>query len=438
MSQTSPKGKASSHTSGLVEYSPNGIVFPGIMVLTSKNGLWKLLFWAWIICLIPRVAVFSLFGEFSNSNNVFLDASNCGYQYPLYNSLSFLLWTVSYNQPLIYIGLFLLIQSLVGPLVLLLCRLFNFPSTASWLSVFGVAFLPYYVSVAARQPQVGFTIVMFCAWLVSFVAWIKNGFNQRLGFLFSLMSFSLLLLRPNAISSIVVLYLYILGRTFIGSSKGKTLKAWEDVTRVFTSIACFALLCSILVLLNFFSHGHPSLFTPNSGYNLYIGNNAWVSEYVKRYDILSLEDIVRDHGLPPEALAETNLYKRDNILKKIALEYATTNPVLTLKNSVLKYLRYWDFRMEDYEMNHLFWNLAYTIPYITMMIFAAAGIVFAFKQGQHSQLTILILVLASYSLPHAFFFGMIRMRMVTEFLLIMLAAYGMNSLTGKMTKTLVK
>ncbi|MFH1834795.1 MAG: hypothetical protein ABH851_01250 [Methanobacteriota archaeon] len=408
------------------------------MVLTTKDGLWKGLIIAWIICLIPRIVFIVLSGGILETNYAFLQSNLVEYHYPLYQTVNSLLWTISFKQPLICLGLFLSIHAFVGPLVFLLSKLLNFPPTASWLSVFGVAFLPYYVSIAARQPQVGLTIVVFCAWVVVFVAWLKNGLSLRLGLILSIVSFALIMLRPNAMFTIGVLYLYSMYLILTGRKQGKTVVAREGIIRVSISIAVFILLCSAFTLVNYVSHGHLNLFTPNSGYNLYIGNNALVGEYIRRYDILSLEDIVRDHGLPPEALAETNLYKRDNILKKIAIEYATTNPVLTLKNSVLKYLRYWDFRMEDYEMNHLFWNLAYTIPYITMMIFAAAGIVFAFKQGQHSQLTILILVLASYSLPHAFFFGMIRMRMVTEFLLVMLAAYGLHSLTRKMTKTSVK
>jgi hypothetical protein len=81
--------------------------------------------------------------------------------------------------------------------------------------------------------------------------------------------------------------------------------------------------------------------------------------------------------------------------------------------------------MEDAEENPLLWNLAYTGPYLACLALGALGAAAMLRSGQGRALLLVAAVLVSYWIPHLVMFPTIRMRMTTEFLLIILAGHGL-------------
>jgi hypothetical protein len=375
---------------------------------------------SWAICIAPRIAFISIAG-YSPSYRYFQDGFHFGHWYPLYELFSSILWMASQENLIIYIVFHVAVHATIGPFVYLMAKQMNFSTLQTWFAVAGVACMPYYVSVAARQPQVGVTITFFAIMLSVFLYWTQGGFSIRLGILFALVSFLLLLLRPNAFSTVFVLYAFAFSYSLMRKSRKPTICAL--LSGIFLTILVWGLSWENMRNANRFS------LTSNSGYNLYIGNNTYVPEYLRRYDILSLEDIVRDHGLPEEAFV--NGVRDDAGLTAIALEYMKSNQYRTILNMAGKTLRYWDFRLEDANNNSVVKNVLYTVPYLFYAPLALPGAYSMWKRKHHMSVAVVSLTLLSYYLPHAVYFGTIRMRMTTEFLLIMLASYAFALLIRK-------
>jgi hypothetical protein len=133
---------------------------------------------------------------------------------------------------------------------------------------------------------------------------------------------------------------------------------------------------------------------------------------------------VRDHGLPPEADAAPDLHARDAVLQRLALEFIRAHPGTVLDNTLRKAWRWWDLRLEDAERNPWWWNLGYTGPYLAIAGLAVFGAWRMLGTGRSAALGLIAVVVISYWLPHLVLFPTIRMRMTTEFLLILVAAYG--------------
>jgi hypothetical protein len=90
---------------------------------------------------------------------------------------------------------------------------------------------------------------------------------------------------------------------------------------------------------------------------------------------------------------------------------------------VWKGIRYWDVRLEDADDNPLLWNLAFTGPYLVYGPLALLGALRMLRRGHGVLLAALGALLLAYWLPHLVFFPTIRMRMTTEFALVVMAAY---------------
>jgi hypothetical protein len=380
---------------------------------------------AWLLCALPRVAFTLITGPFGDYRH-FEGSPPNSYWYPLYSATARFFWSLSGGSLPAFVGIHLAIHALIGPAVYVLAKQLAFPARGPWLAVLGVTVLPYYVSTSGRQPNVGILFVTFAGLLIAFVHWVRRDFSIPSGLLFAGVSLLNLTFRPNILSVIVWLYgLATLPRPNAssteqpGSTPGRLL-------RVLTSAAIFAALVGALAWRNEMRTGFFTPFTPNSGYNLYVGNNPYVTSYAGRYDIMSLEEIVLDHGLPEEAQAESNPYKRDRILTRLTLSYMMSHPLETLQHAFLKTLRYWDFRLEHSRDLPRLWALALAVPYIIYGPLAIRGGWLMWKHHSRFALAVLAGSLVAYWLPHVVYFGTIRMRMTTEFLLVMLAARALS------------
>lgn len=379
------------------------------------------LFLAWVVCAAPRAAFAGYFGLRADYT-YFLNGDTDSAWYPLYESLASFLWAASGERVWIYVAFHLCLHSLLGPLVYSLSKGLGLGARTAWLGVLMVAFLPYYVSVGARQPQVGVTIVMMALLVLLFVAWKEGGFRLGPGLLFALASAALVTLRPNAASTIGALFALASFWT-LARSRSRRIAAAHPVL---VSGLVLALLTSGLAWRNLRNEGRFSPFTGNLGLNLYIGNNPNVGATALRYDITSLQDSTGG-GIPPEASA-TPLADRDRVFRRLALDYIRENPGNSLWNAVLKSWRYWDVRLEDAWLTPWLENLAYTVPYVCYGLLAVAGVWRLWTRKRRDAVVVIGTVIVSYWLPHAVFFGTVRMRMTVEFLLVMLAASAVASL----------
>jgi hypothetical protein len=384
---------------------------------------------AWMVCLLPRAVVTWRMGPISDYLR-FADptAESHAYLYPAYEALARLLWACSGGSVLLHVGQHVALHAAVGPLVYLCCARLKLSPGAAWLSVLGVALLPYYVSLAARQPQTGLVISFVATLLLVFLRWWDAAFSWRGGLTFAFLGFLSALLRPNLLVSVGLLYALALG--YAGYRRATATGSFSPGApgRILASGAVLGLLLVGLSAVSQLRTGYASPFPPVAGYNLYIGHNEHVGAYLRRYDILSLEDIWRDHGAPSEVLATHAPYERDRVLLRVGLDYAREHPGETLSNVLLKALRYWDVRLEDAEENPLLWNLGFTAPYLGYGCLAVLGIFWMLRERRGVALAILAVLLVSYWLPHLVFFPTIRMRMTTEFVLIVLAAHALDRL----------
>lgn len=368
---------------------------------------------AWTVCVIPRVA-FTLIFSVSPDYRFFEEGVLVSYWYPLYCGFAAGAWRLAGGNVPVYVGLHIAVHALIGPLVYLLARRLGFSRVQRWLAVAAVALLPYYVAAAGRQPQVGLAVVLLAALMWAYCEWRDAKFSRGWGAGVAALSFLLVLLRPNGLVCVLILYLLALyeARRW----------RWRPVAG---RIAISGLLAAGLFLglssYNLRVHGRFLPVTGNSGYNLYLGNNPYVAEYLERRDIGSLEAIVLQHGVPPEAM--TNGLPDDAKFAALAKAYIRQYPGQTLRNVATKAVRYWGLRMEGSLHKPPLWNRLYWLPYLIYGPLAVAGAVLMSRRNDRRAMWLVLAVALGYFLPHLIFFPTIRMRMTTEFLLLLLAAY---------------
>jgi hypothetical protein len=376
---------------------------------------------AFLVCLLPRAAAVLALGVIGDYR-VFADpgAKTESWWYPLYGWLAETLWGLSAGQVAVHVAWHLAIHSSLGPLTYAIARRLRLGALAAWLAVFGVALLPYYLAVSARQPQVG-VVIAFVALLVwGFLAWRDTGWGGAGAVGFAAASGTSAFLRPNLLLTEATLY----GLALLAAARAGNRRA---LARILGSGAGVALVLVAAAAVARLETGHWTPFQPLAGYNLWLGHNPRTGEYLRRWDALSVEDAVRDHGLPPEADAAPDLHARDAVLQRLALEFIRENPGTALENTLWKAWRWWDVRLEDAELNPWWWNLTYTGPYLAIVGLAAVGAWRMLRTGRGDALGVIAAVVISYWIPHLVLFPTIRMRMTTEFLLILVAAYGAAS-----------
>lgn len=367
---------------------------------------------AWLVCLAPRVAFVLIQGiEGYGSYGAFVFERRNEYWYPAYEALAETLWAWSGESIDLHVGLHMLLHALLGPLAYLLARALDWSRRAAWLGVLGVSFVPYLIAVAGRQPQVGIVLVAVATLLVVFALWARGGYPLCLGLLFGLLGFGMLPLRPNALTVVVALLVFAAFRT-------------RQRRAVWASAGCIVGLVLAVGSFQALRGGGLSILPSVTGLNLYIGNNPDVAEYVRRYDIDSLQDALFASDVPETKQA--GVPEADARLLELALTFIREHPGETLSNTFWKGVRYWDVRLEDAETTPRLSNLSYTVPYLIYGCLALFGAVRLWQRGDRGTLAFLTVVVLAYWAPHLVFYGTIRYRMTTEIVLILLAAYAVD------------
>lgn len=374
---------------------------------------------AWGLCLLPRiVAVLAL--PHSMDYEAFASGRRFSFWYPLYTTLASTAWALTSGRLGLYMALHVAVHALIGPAGYALVRGLRLPRMIAWLSVLGVALHPYFVSMAPRQPENGFTVFLFTGYLVAFVWWVRNDFTWKWGLFHALSAFLLFAQRPNGLVVIALLF-------GLGCLVAWRCRKFSGLVRVVGSWIALTAFVATLAAFNVWRTGSPSTAQPNYGYNLYIGNNPFVPEYARRYDIQSFEELVWDRGLPGSSPTWLGTREQERELANITLEWMRRHRMQTVENALWKTLRYWDIRLFNMDEKPFMWNFIYGITYVVYLPLSLVGLWMLVRRRWYFAAAVLGLTPFVYWLPHVVFFGTIRMRMVTEPLLLMLAAYAVGT-----------
>jgi len=392
---------------------------------------------AWLVCLAPRLlfaATFPLAADYT----YFLSGRTSSYWYPAYEAFATLMWKAVRGHLAAYVALHAAIHACIGPLVHQLSRLLGFPASTAWLGVLGVATLPYYVSLGGRQPQPGIVIPLLAAVMVSLLLWMRSRFRFRLGVSFCVLSAALISIRPNAALTVAAFLTFALLSRAPGSPEtrgpGEPGEAGTPGARraVALSGALIVVLLAVLAVLVPHAGARFSLLPGYPGLNLYMGNNPHVSEFLDRHDIDSLQATLFERGFPDGV--RPDLPGSDERFRRAALEYMAAHPWQTLRNTFFKAVRYWDYRLDDADLTPWYWNLAYTIPALVYGGMAVMGAAILWRRREIPALGLLGAAISTYWLPHAITFGAPRMRMTTEFLLVILSAVAVRHLANRVVE----
>lgn len=390
-----------------------------------RSGAVKLVC-AWLVSFSPRVCAAMVLG-LSKDYYFFISGERSSYWHLLYSKLAYAIWHISSGNLVVYAGLHILIHSLVGPVVYAICKNLKLSPRVTWLAVLGTAFLPYYVSLGSQQPQTGVTIVAFAIMLLCFLFWYNHDLSLWYSIPFSLVSTIIIPLRPNAISTTVLLFAFAMTTILFNPAAKNRRFVSAFVKKLLPSFLVLVLLLASLSLFNLKAFGDLSIFKrENFGYTWYAGNNSYVKEYLGRYDISSLEDTIKDHGLPEEAMRELDPRKQDLVLSRFALAFIKEHPGEASINTFYKMLRYWDVRLENAKRKPLLWNLLYSGPYVVYGLLAIFGTALLVRRRFWFQVSFVWVCLISYWLPIIPMLPAIRFRMTTEFLLVILAAFALE------------
>ena len=252
-------------------------------------------------------------------------------------------------------------------------------------------------------------------------SWLHFASAPRMGRLLALALASVVLIadRPNSVTlSATLLALLLLNRFPWRLSAG-----WRAATGA-TLVASFVLFAGARCL----AYGRWGVFTDNGGYNLLIGHNRYTLEYLGRYDKGGLEAILWDHADDLSLGGSLQDPARSDELRNRAVAYMIANPGRTLQVSVMKFLRYFDVRLENSAHYPLTKNLLYSLPYVAALLLALGA---SLKPGgQQQQVMFLWVVVLAYAIPGIVTLPLIRMRMHTESFMLILSALGLSRLIG--------
>ena len=378
---------------------------------------------AWTCCVVPRLAIVAAFWP-----NVTLDTPSATFagaeQFadwatplwpPAYAAFAAVMWWVSAGHPVIYVLGHVAVHALVGVFALSLCRSLALGPRVAWWAVVAVAILPYYVSTALRQLDVGVVIVVCAAFVAVIARWRQlgsTGIMSAAGV--GVMAMALVLTRANAFSLVLALYALVWYRP--GTLRRRA---------VMVSIVVWVALLATWSVANQMRFGALTPFPSNVGLNLWDGNHPGVSAVIGRRDFNP--SMV---AAPKADHVDPSIYGADGELARAAKDYIRTHPGEFLRNIVTKCIRYWDWRLDDLSPHTRWQALAYSASVVVSWVLAGVG-VFVLARRNRWALAMLAAVVIGYMAPHLIAYGMIRHRMSVEWAVLMLSAVGADALARR-------
>ena len=368
---------------------------------------------AWVACLLPRlVAVIVLWSQvvLGTSNTVIVDGVfssdlNTPMWPPLYQVFAEVAWRVTGGWASLYLIAHVAVHASVGTAVLLLSARLGLSRRTAWIGVAVCALLPYLVAASVRQIDVGI--------FVAVAAWTAAAF-ARGGASVGWWASAWFLIRPESLAAITGLALWRWGT----GATAERRQLWRAVL-VFTAV---------LLTWSGANAWRFGRFTPlpaNGGQNLYIGHRPGLAERLADRSF----NPPRDPDVPDPAVERgPALYDTDRAAARLALRHIRDDPGGALALVPLKFARYWDWTLGNNPSHSWIEHVLYSVPYLTILFFALAGVARLWVGGQRSALAFLAIVIVGYMLPHLIVFGLIRMRMSVEWALILVGAAALGEL----------
>jgi hypothetical protein len=402
---------------------------------------WRDLGFAWVLCFAAR-ALFVWGGGDVNpwtpetwwENGVLVGTSLEFDQIrpPLFSLLAKLFWWLGGRTLEGWLAANMVVLGLTGPVVLSLSCLLGFQRAAAWAVTFIAAVAPFAIETVFGQGylaslwQLPMNSLVFTAMLLAFVNALRHGFRLRSGLLFSLAAQVAFLDRPNVVSTLVTLYM-------LAAVRGVVL-ARRDCARVLPGIARLGVSLAVLGLLllgvatTYRMNGlWFSPFPPQGGPNVFFGNNPYVAGAVCDPDCFTLEMTWLERGPPETSFEEADLIEgTDRSLMRTGLAYAFSHPAETLKAWPCKAARYWggppllDFLVRG----HI--DPSPTAVALVYHVLVLLGLILLMVQRRWWVVMFLVLVPLSYFMPYLLLGPVLRYRLTTELLLVVLAGYGVQ------------
>jgi len=372
------------------------------------------------ICLLPRLALLLATGFRAGEGPLFLYASR---EIPFWDPFPVHFYRVTHTlcggNGLLQAGLYAVLAAAVAPAVWRLALALGLSRrTALWAGG-GVALYPYYVSTAWFQPEVGVGIAIASVFVMA-IARLAEG--PTWGRALAAAAAALVFLLERGESLLLVVFLGVVA-WLSPAARGRR----GPVLAFGGWVAAGLLLVS---LGNALTQGYFSPLPRKSGYNLLLGHNDAIGGYLRdSRRITNPEYTVRNDvfsAYPSDVDSAATDARYSDLFTHDALSYARSHPGVTLRNAGYKFLRYWDWRLEDADRQGRWKNAAYTVPYLVVGILAAVGVGVLALRRRWYPLLFLTGTLLVASLPAMISIPIIRVRMYTEFLLILLAAVGIT------------
>ena len=369
----------------------------------------------YLLCLLPRMALL-LWKAAGNEDAEFLYEDR---SLPFWDPLPVLFHQafdalVLGNRLVLLIG-YALVSALIAPLIYGLARVLNLSTRSATWAALGVSFYPYYVSTSWYQPEEGVAIALTATFVLAAAIMIRRPSAATMSYC-AVASALLYLNRAHSVIFILFLFALIISRLRHPASHRR-------LSMVLA--ASFVATLGILTGLNYLAFQRPSPLPAKGAYNLFLGHNAAVGPFLKSgVHRVGFEFSVADEAfrpLPVEVKQQQTLFTYSGLYREEAWRFVREHPKETLVNTVYKLARYWDWRLEDADAEGVVKNGLYTIPYFFLLMLAMIG---WFRLFRDRKLFVILLTLGgmvAFSIPSIMTIPIVRTRMNSEFLLILVA-----------------
>ncbi len=298
--------------------------------------------------------------------------------------------------------------------------------------------------ILLRYTTLPMTEVTFAA-LTTMLLWLWSRTDKQpawsayllTGFAFGIAA----LCRPSLLPMLPVLWvLYLLN----------DLTNFHRAERIIKSTLCIVLVgvAAIITMLpwgvrNLAVFGHFKLTTTHGGYTLLLGNNPVFYDAVVRQPlgttwgdyatedarsqtswINQLNQHLDERGLVSE-------FDRDRSQYDMALKNIQAEPLMFLKASLLREIRFWSpvpIGPQARSMNRfIYWGTA--VFYLTVYLFAFAGVIYVLRQpaSKRNKCLPVLAIIITFSVVHSLYWSNARMRAPLIPVIALLAAYGLEN-----------
>jgi len=201
------------------------------------------------------------------------------------------------------------------------------------------------------------------------------------------------------------------------------------IKNLFVLLLVIVTVVGIWTIRNYVEFNVVSLTHSNVGYNLWLGNNKYTNEFMRKRlgDGATIEDeIIPKYDTAWSYLKYYSEYEKDAFFRREAIDFIINEPIESLENVMWKIIGFWSpLRMRSGHWSDSKSKQIFTLIIHTPLLFLSILSVFTyFKKKEYKKKewkTWLILFMFLYMLPHLLFFSTTRFRAPIDFGLLLLS-----------------